>query len=330
MRVMLTSTAASDLRAQPRTSAATGGNHRIPSGRPVELPLLVELAEFKLSLDFLRAAVGDERNFSNPTDKQSYKSDRKAGFARPGVGRLLAMRLATAMGALLNRPSCVYSDAFIWRFDRGGSMDPHIDRLPLDITMSIPLVLDGADAWPLGVRQPNGDVVEWASQPGTACIFDGKQRVHWREAFAGERAILLLLHWRAPAVLWPKMLTADVRARLCADRGDLSAIGQRVLERCVDLVRLAVPRSGALEQPSLCDRRQQTLPESTSRGDAHLLVLLRGELTVALDAVAPVVLKPGDGISFPAMEKCRLDWTAPDGRGLALLGHAQKAPRRHS
>lgn len=328
MRVMLTSTVASDLRAQPRTAAATGGNHRIPSGRPVELPLLVELAEFKLSLDFLRAAVGDERNFRNPTaDKQSY---RKAGFSRPFIGRMLAMRLAGAMGALLNRPSCVYSDAFIWRFGRGGSMDPHIDRPPLDVTMSIPLVLDGADAWPLGVRQPNGDVVEWASQPGTACIFDGKQRVHWREAFAGEQAILLLLHWRAPAVLWPGMLTAEVRARLCADREDLPAIEPPVLECCADLVRLAVPRSGALEQLSLCDRRQQTLPESTSRGNAHLLVLLQGELTVALDAVAPVTLKPGDGISFPAQEKCRLDWTAPDGRGLALLGHAQKAPRCHS
>ena len=329
MRVMPASTPASDLRAQPRIAAATGGSRGIPSGRPIELPLLVELAEFKLSLDFLRAAVGDERNFRNATDKQSYKSDRKAGFARPGVGRMLAERLAAAMGALLNRPSCVFSDAFIWRFDRGGSMDPHTDRPPLDITMSIPLVLDGADAWPLGVRQPNGDVVEWASQPGTACIFDGKQRVHWREAFAGERAILLLLHWRAPAVLWPGMLTADARARLCADRGDLSAIEPPVLERCADLVRLAVPQSGALEL-SLCDRRQQTLPESTSRGDAHLLVLLQGELTVALDAVAPVVLKPGDGISFPAQEKCRLDWTAPDGRGLALLGHAQKAPRRRS
>ena len=320
-------TATSDPRAQSRIAAATGGSRGIPSGRPLDLPLLVELAEFKLSLDFLCAAVGDERNFRNPVGKQSY---RGAGFARPGVGRMLAMRLAAAMGALLNRPSCRYSDAFIWRFDRGGSMDPHIDRPPLDITMSIPLVLDGADAWPLGVRQPNGDVVEWASQPGTACIFDGKQRVHWREAFAGERATLLLLHWRAPAVLWPGMLTAEVRARLCADREDLPAIEPPVLERCADLVRLAVPRSGALEQPSLCDRRQQTLPESTSRGNAHLLVLLQGELTVALDAVAPVTLKPGDGISFPAQEKCRLDWTAPDGRGLALLGHAQKAPRRHS
>ena len=167
----------------------------------------------------------------------------------------------------------------------------------------------------------------WASQPGTACIFDGKQRAHWRNAFAGERALLLLLHWRAPAVLWPGMLTADACARLCVPRGR-SAIGSLILARCADLARLAVPRSDEPEL-SFCDRRVRTLPEGTAR-DAHLLVLLQGELTVVLDAVAPVVLKPGDGISFPALEKCRLDWTAPEGCGLALLGHAEKSRGRRS
>lgn len=325
MRVMPAPTAASDLRAQPRTAAATGGNRHRPSGRPPELPQLVELAEFKLSLDFVRTAMEDKRNFCNPSDEQS---DRKAGFTRPGVGWELATRLAASMGAFLSRPSCICSGAFIWRFGRSGSMERHLDRPPLDITMSIPLVLDGADEWPLQVQQPNGDVLGWASQPGTACIFDGKQRAHWRNAFAGERALLLLLHWRAPAVLWPGMLTADACARLCVDRGGRSAIGPLILARCADLVRLAVPRSDEPEL-SFCDRRVRTLPEGTAR-DTHLLVLLQGELTVALDAVAPVVLKPGDGISFPALEKCRLDWTALDGCGLALLGHAQKSRRRRS
>lgn len=90
-----------------------------------------------------------------------------------------------------------------------------------------------------------------------------------------------------------------------------------------------MPGSGEPEL-SLCDRRLRTLPERAGRRDTHLLVLLQGELTVALDAVAPVVLTPGDGISFPAEEKCRLDWTAPDSSGLALFGHAQKPRRRRS
>ena len=329
MRFMPASTAASDLRAQPRTAAATGGDRPSPSGRPLELPQLVELAELKLSLDFLRSTMEDRQNFRNNTVIDNDQPDSKAGFSQPGVGHLLGTRLAATMGAFLSRPSCVYSDSFIWRFGRGGAMAQHTDRMPLDITMSIPLTLDGVDAWPMGVRQPNGDVWEWGSQPGTACIFDGKWRPHWRKTFAGERAILLLLHWRAPAVLWSGMLTADVRARLCADRGSRSAIGPLVLERCADLAGLAIPGSGEPEL-SLCDRRLRTLPERAGRKDTHLLVLLQGELTVALDAVAPVVLTSGDGISFPAEEKCRLDWTAPDGCGLALLGHAQKPRRRRS
>ena len=74
---------------------------------------------------------------------------------------------------------------------------------------------------------------------------------------------------------------------------------------------------------TLCDGRLRDLPARPRGRGVRLLVPLDGELAVTFDALAPVTLTPGDGIAFPVREKCRLDWTAPDGRGSALLGHGR-------
>lgn len=72
----------------------------------------------------------------------------------------------------------------------------------------------------------------------------------------------------------------------------------------------------------VCDRRLRYLPASAGRA-CRLLVLLDGELTVTFDALKPVILRPEDGIAFPAWEQCRLDWTAHNSRGQALLGYTK-------
>ena len=284
--------------------------------RPPGLPLLVRLRDFKLSLDSLRIAVEKELK-GNPLGRDG---EHKGRIYDPAVGQLIGRILATPMGTLLSRPGCTFVNAFLWDFGRGAAMEPHLDRETLDITMSIPLFLDGVDRWPVKVRQPNGDVLEWTSEPGTAFIFDGRWRPHWRDAFTGERAIVLLLHWRAPAVLWPGMLTADACIRASVSRGNRPATEPLILERCADLARLAVPPSGTPEM-SPCDRRLRHLPVDAGRA-CRLLVLLDGELAVTFDALEPVALKPGDGIAFPVWEQCRLDWTAHNGCGQALLGSA--------
>lgn len=294
----------------------TAGAHE---GRPLDLPLWAEPEDFGLSREFLRVAV-PEALARKTTGKGG---EKRAGIFDPTVGRLVGKNLAPRMGALLNRPGCTFANAYVWRFGRGAALSPHTDRAPLDVTMTVSVILEGADAWPLGVQQPNGDVLEWPSRPGTALILDGRWRPHWRRAFTGERAVVLLLHWRAPAVRWPGFLSADACARLRGGRG--AAIEPSDVERCADLVRLAAPPGGTPEV-SRCDRRLRALPVGSVHGDARFLVLLDGELTVTLDALDPVALTPGDGIAFPAWEKCRLDWTAPNGRGTALLGYARTPP----
>ena len=231
------------------------------------------------------------------------------------------------MGALLSRPCCTFvSSAFVWDFRRGAAMESHLDRGPLDITMSIPVFLDGVAMWPLKVRQPSGDVLEWPTRLGTAFILDGRWRPHWRDVFTGERAIVLLLHWRAPAVLLPGILNADACIKSGVSHGNRPAIEPLILERCTGLARLAVPPSGTPEM-FVCDRRLRYLPAGTGRA-CRLLVLLDGELAVTFDALKPVILRPGDGIAFSVWEQYRLDWTAHNSRGQALLGYAQTSRGR--
>ena len=287
---------------------------------PSGLPPVVQLQDFKLSLDFLRIAVEEDLKV------RSFVKDgeHRVGLRDPHVGQLVGRKLATRMGALLSRPCCTFVNSFVWDYGRGAAMESHLDRETLDITMSIPVFLDGVDMWPVKVRQPNGDVLEWTSQPGTAFIFDGRWRPHWRDAFTGERAIVLLLHWRAPAVLWRGMLNADACVRSSVSRGNRPAIEPLILERCADLARLAVPPSGTPEMFP-CDRRLQHLPVGDGRA-CRLLVLLDGELAVRFDALEPVALRPGDGLAFPVWEQCRLDWTAHNGR--ALLGYAPTSSGR--
>ena len=77
----------------------------------------------------------------------------------------------------------------------------------------------------------------------------------------------------------------------------------------------------------VCDRRLRYLPVGTGHA-CRLLVLLDGELAVTFDALKPVIMSPGDGIAFPVWEQCRLDWTAHNSRGQALLGYAQTSRGR--
>ena len=289
--------------------------------KPRELPWAADLKDFNLSLDFLRTCVKQDITlFGEPLS--AGVDTRTAGFFNPPVGQFLGQGMAARMGALLSRPTCVFVNSFLWRFDPCARMDRHIDRSPLDITMSIPVVLDGVDAWPVGMQQPDGSVLEWASQPGTALIFDGRWRHHWRDAFLGTQAIQLLLHWRAPAVLWRAFLDQKARARLRKGTKGRLAVGADLLERCSELARLAVPPSASLEL-ALCDRLVQTMQTEAEDDDALLLVPLDGKLTLTFEAQDPVVLAPGDGIAFPAQERRQLAWAAPYGRGRVLLGHAQ-------
>lgn len=286
---------------------------RQPLGGPCDLPLCATAGEFDLPLEFMRAAVERDHASGNRTEMQG----RQCVYNH-GVGQVFGDRLAERIGALLGRPGCVFHNAFVWLYGRGDSMPRHTDRQDLDITMSVPLVLNGVDAWPVALRQPNGDIMEWPGQVGTTFLFDGRWRPHWRLPFDGDAATVLLLHWRAPAVLRRGLLAPAAVAELGAG-GDAASVPPTVLAQCGELVRLAVPTSDA---PTL-SRCRALPPDLPARPDgARLILPLRGELTAAVAGLAPVRLKPGDGLAFPSIEKCELAWHAACGQRLALVGES--------
>lgn len=292
------------------------------AGRPRDLPLDLRVEEIGLSLDALRSALRDQSAFGVP-NKSNDPAECKLGFYNPPLGKMLGMAFAPRIGAMLSRPGCVFSNSFLWQYDRGSDMSLHVDRPPLDITMSVPISLDGTDAWPVRVRQPDEQLIEWPSRPGSVLIFDGRWRPHWRDPFHGRRALVLLLHWRAPAVLWSELLDADQRGRI-----GTAALGpqpgrEELAERGAALARLAVPHC---ETPTfdLVDLPAQTLPERVDKKDrkgAILLAPLDDDLVLTFDR-AKLTVRPGDGVAFARRDECRVEWRSGNGTGKVLLGRA--------
>ena len=283
------------------------------AGKPRLLPLELSLDDLGLSIEFLRSSLGTESAHGKPfTDDPE---ERKVGFFNPPFGRMIGMALAPRIGALLSRPGCSFSNSFLWQYDRGSDMALHVDRAPLDITMSVPLTLDGVDAWPVSVQQPEGDIVTWASQPGSVLLFDGRWRPHWRAVFEGRRSEVLLLHWRAPAVLWPDLVDADCRERLRPD-----ALPPELVENSAALARMAAPQA-ATPEFQLVDLRAKTLPEGKDKQSVLVLAPIEDALTLTFDR-AQMTVAPGDGVAFASRDRCLLDWSSGDDAGRVLVGRA--------
>ena len=162
---------------------SAGGAGRDAGSRPAALPLVTSAQEFGRPLDELRDIMLRElRELPRfqPTGYSARTALGRTGFHAPLIGVLCGRRLAPRVGSLLSRPACRFSHAFTWRSGRGASHGAHLDRPEYDVTMSIPLVLDGVDRWPVWWEQPNGGRDEWAGAPGTVLLMDGRQRLHGR------------------------------------------------------------------------------------------------------------------------------------------------------
>ena len=306
-------------------SAESDSHGRAANGRGrarIDLPLALRLEDLGLSLGNLRAALGSEQAFGKPVPWNDPATCR-LGFYNPPIGKLIARKLAPRIGALVFRPGCVFANSFLWQYDRGSRQVPHVDRPPLDITMSIPITFDGVDAWPIHVRQPNGDVMDWPGRLGTALVVDGRWRPHWRDVFQGTRSVVMLLHWRAPAVLWPQFLDRD-RRLLLRDGGLRRSDQADLLESGTALARSAMPQATP-PRFKVVDLQARTLSDAADQ--VVLLAPLENELVLAFDRVK-VTVAPGDGVAFAARDHCRIDWpNAPNAKGAnkVLLGRGRHA-----
>ena len=290
------------------------------AGRPVDLPWSAPLADFRLGLPVLRAAA--EWSLAH-AGRMERKQGTGNGQFKPPVAEAIGERLTPRIATLLGRPACAFAHSWLWRYERGGAMQSHADRPGLDITMSVPLALvgGGTEGWPLYMRQPSGEVLEWPGKPGTVLLFDGRWRPHWRCPWNGDHACVLLLHWRTPTVVWRGMLEAAECAELIA-RGR-GGVRKSTLDRCADLARLAVPPSDVPVLALHCGDFPKGQADAQAGWDVRLLVPLESELGVTFDGFDPIDLHPGDGLAFPAREQCRLSWCARGGTGTVLMGQAR-------
>ena len=138
-------------------------------------------------------------------------------------------------------------------------------------------------------------------------------RARARDAFEGTRSVVLLLHWTAPAVLWPGFLDEDALGGWARQDGGLDP-GSAIVRRCSDLARLAVPYSIEPERTVVCHGPDGGVPEvaAHAKQGAEFLVLLDGKATVTFDEPDGVGLLSGDGIAFPAGTKRRVRWHGRD------------------
>jgi hypothetical protein len=79
-------------------------------------------------------------------------------------------------------------------YKTGDVLERHIDRPACEISVSINLGYRAAEPWPIWVEGPEG-ASSFRLQPGDAVVYRGIECPHWREAFTGEFAAQVFLHY---------------------------------------------------------------------------------------------------------------------------------------
>jgi alkylated DNA repair dioxygenase AlkB len=101
----------------------------------------------------------------------------------------LLPRIEEASGLSLY-PTCSYFRIY----KRGDVLGPHTDRSACEISISLNLGYEADAPWPLWIEGPAG-AVSFPMQPGDAVLYRGIECAHWRDAFSGERAAQVFLHY---------------------------------------------------------------------------------------------------------------------------------------
>jgi len=89
----------------------------------------------------------------------------------------------------------LYPTYSLFRVYRNGDvLQRHKDRPACEISLSVCLGYRAETPWPLCIEGPNG-VFAAALQPGDALLYKGVECPHWRDAFTGESASQVFLHY---------------------------------------------------------------------------------------------------------------------------------------
>lgn len=115
-----------------------------------------------------------------------------AGYGQPLMEILLQQVLPKVESATGRALFPTYSYFRVYK--HGDVLKPHKDRAACEISLSLCLGSNDGVEWPLQVRGPEG-VAAPPLRPGDGVIYKGTEIEHWREAFTGEWASQVFLHY---------------------------------------------------------------------------------------------------------------------------------------
>jgi hypothetical protein len=84
--------------------------------------------------------------------------------------------------------------AYFRVYKQGDVLECHRDRPSCEISMTLNLGCRPDDPWPIFIEGPTG-TASISLRPGDALIYRGCDCDHWREAFIGEHAAQVFLHY---------------------------------------------------------------------------------------------------------------------------------------
>jgi alkylated DNA repair dioxygenase AlkB len=79
-------------------------------------------------------------------------------------------------------------------YKHGDVLARHRDRAACEISVSLSLGYDAETPWPLWIEGPTG-VSSVLMEPGDGLLYRGTECFHWRDAFSGEQAAQVFLHY---------------------------------------------------------------------------------------------------------------------------------------
>jgi alkylated DNA repair dioxygenase AlkB len=80
-------------------------------------------------------------------------------------------------------------------YEKGASLEKHIDRPECEISITLCLGYEGSSAWPMWIKDKKGEEVECHFEKGDAILYKGHEIEHWRKTLQSGMQGQLFLHY---------------------------------------------------------------------------------------------------------------------------------------
>lgn len=149
----------------------------------------------KLTTDVMK--LMEEKKLRYEADEYHYKNSY--GMGRIESHEELLHELTPLIKEKTGMAEIVAENSYARIYYSGATLNKHVDRVGLDLTMSICTFSNLDIDWPLFVEVKPGEVKQFITQPGDGALILGTKMEHWREPLICESNQLVVqsfYHWR--------------------------------------------------------------------------------------------------------------------------------------